>query len=146
MCILFELCPGSLYEYLHKHDDPMPEAPAADHPTEPNLPPHGCSPVASTACAPGCNRVGTRVQPHAHQAATVCAPGCNRRGKQGATVCAPGCNRMRTRLAPCVLQAPLLVKLFREVALGIYYLHCFDPPVRRRTPARHNNNAVMLTY
>ena len=27
MCILFELCPGSLYEYLHKHDDPMPEAP-----------------------------------------------------------------------------------------------------------------------
>ena len=52
---------------------------------------------------------------------------------------------MRTRLAPCVLQAPLLVKLFREVALGIYYLHCFDPPVRRRTPARHNNNAVMLT-
>ena len=27
MCILFELCPGSLYEYLHKLDDPMPETP-----------------------------------------------------------------------------------------------------------------------
>ena len=27
MCILFEMCPGSLYEYLHKHDDPMPETP-----------------------------------------------------------------------------------------------------------------------
>ena len=50
MCILFELCPGSLYDYLYKHDDPLPEK---------------------------------------HH----------------------------------------LVKMFREVALGIYYLHCFDPPV-----------------
>mgnify|MGYP001165464385 CR=1 FL=1 len=50
MCILFELCPGSLYDLLHKSEDPLPDP-------------------------------------------------------------------------------PILVKLMREVALGIYYLHAFDPPV-----------------
>lgn len=79
MFILFELCPGSLFDLLYKSD--------------------------------------SEVRPH------LLRPPC-------VLICPPNCsNHDSTANRAQLPEAKYIFRLLRDVGLGIYYLHCFEPPV-----------------